>query len=121
MMRIIPKETVQRVEALLAQAEAAGLPRIRIAQLCGVDVGTVTAISRGQHFHQQTEEEQQRRMAKHGRRGAEVFRPAYIPTPEEIRRKCLAIHRLGRMRGVVRPEDRDPAPVYFQPVELLVG
>jgi hypothetical protein len=103
------------------QASGRELNLVLIDQLCGVDVGTVTAISRGQHFHQQTEEEQQRRMAKHGRRGAEVFRPAYIPTTEEIRRKCQAIHRLGRMRGVVRPEDRDPAPVYFQPVELLVG
>ncbi len=124
---MINATTVAEVVRLLATSP---LSVREIARRCGIDDQTVVTIEQGRHAFQIVTVRRPDRVPSAVRvgqpkrppkRGAEMFQPqSYLPTPAEIRRKCLAIHRLGRMRGLVRAEDR-PTAVYFRPVNLRVG
>lgn len=96
MMRILPKETVQRVEAMLAE----GRSLIEVARATGIDAVLVREIKAGRHFHQQTPEEQERRSTGGGR--------DYVPTPEEIAEHCERFRRLALRRSAYRRKFRIP-------------
>lgn len=117
---ITPKETIERIEAMIDGSEGSGLSQAAIARACNVDPAVVRAVQRGQHFYQQTPEEQARRSANTCAEAAfaQASGGRYLPTPEEIRAACLAIHDRDQRAGYVREEDRSRHRVRIHRVAL---